>query len=677
MHCGGAVTDPHTASREHAGVINALHANRRLAHQVLFAHRHSLETPDYHGTLIDSFHGPKPQVVIEAFRGGGKSTIGEEAVIIGALLRDFENCVLVGSTEPRAIERLEAIKHELATNEDIVRVFGTQKGPIWQAHKIVLPNDVCIQAMGVGQAVLGIKHHAARPDLVWADDVEDDESVRTPEACRARLRWLMGILFPVCAKLSRKRVSGNRRAAEAVVAQLAVNKHWVAHRFPISHIDFDTGREVATWPALFDMKWIADKRDELESLGMGQEWASEYMCEVINEHTRSFRPEEAKTVPRVRTWEYTQAMFDPAKTSKNLRQQSHYGKAVWSWIGNKLVVWKCNAQPLKPDELIADVFATDREFNCGMIGVELDGLEEWLMQPLRIEQTKRGVLLPQLQGVRAPRDKDSFIKALAPFVNSGEIEFAEECPEARAQLMNFPSGRKDALNALAYALKLRPGSPVYEGFNHECVAEEVGITHQTKRYLCLAADGTYVTGALCQFDGTLSICADWIEQGDAGQCVENICRQAAISGAGQFSVVVSPREYEQHANKGLVAALRRLPRQPHPGSNPDKGRAVIRDLLSRRSAIPKLIVSAEASWTLRAFAGGYCKDQYGAIVPGAYTTLMEGLETFAAIMHNSDAEELAEGMTTRMSRDGRMYRSVMGDGKAQTPTKAEFLLRAR
>jgi hypothetical protein len=48
------------------------------------------------------------------------------------------------------------------------------------------------------------------------------------------------------------------------------------------------------------------------------------------------------------------------------------------------------------------------------MGVEEDGLNEFLMQPIRQEQVRRGMMLP-VEGVRAPIGKIDFIRALQPF----------------------------------------------------------------------------------------------------------------------------------------------------------------------------------------------------------------------------------------------------------------------
>lgn len=76
---------------------------------------------------------------------------------------------------------------------------------------------------------------------------------------------------------------------------------------------------------------------------------------------------------------------------------------------------------------------------------------------------------------------------------------------------------------------------------------------------------------------------------------------------------------------------------------------------------PALLVSARARWTLNAFAGGYARDpQRGHIADaageGIYRTLMEGLESYAALLRVQEAREGEE--LNAVTRDGRQYRSA-------------------
>ena len=152
-------------------LVLQLGRDRLLAHQALFKHRHSDETPPFHAELIKIWHSRDPSALVMVFREGGKSTIAEEALAIGVCYQLFHNALIVGATEKRATERLRAIKHELETNEAIAALFGNQVGTVWNEAEIICANGVRIVAVGRGQSLRGIKHLHYRPDYCFCDDI--------------------------------------------------------------------------------------------------------------------------------------------------------------------------------------------------------------------------------------------------------------------------------------------------------------------------------------------------------------------------------------------------------------------------------------------------------------------------------------------------------------------------
>jgi hypothetical protein len=211
--------------------------DRVIAHQSLFIHRHSDATPPFHDELTELWHSSAPKVLTLAFRGGGKSTLAEEALVLAAAMKLVRNVLIVGSNADRANDRLRAIKHELETNELLVELYGDLRGPVWNEGRIVLANGVCIQAFGRGQALRGVKHHDARPDLCFVDDCEEEEHVRSPEARQETLRWFMTELVPALDNHARLRVAATPLDREALAMVLARQSGWITKIYPIEYID--------------------------------------------------------------------------------------------------------------------------------------------------------------------------------------------------------------------------------------------------------------------------------------------------------------------------------------------------------------------------------------------------------------------------------------------------------
>lgn len=619
-------------------LIKKLAANPRLAHQVLFKHRHPDETPAFHGEMVDLWYSAAPQVLTMAFRGGAKSTVAEEAITVMGALRMFKNCIILGENEPRAIERLTAIKHEYETNEFIADLFGPLVGNIWQEKKIVLSNGVVLQAFGRGQSLRGAKHLSARPDLAFGDDMEDDECVATPEAREKFKQWFLKVVIPALAPGYRFRIAGTPLDPESWLMKLKAAPDWVTKVFPIEHKDPETGERRATWPARFPLEDIDAKIESYRNLGAMQEYQQEYMCEASDPASRTFTADMFKHEPAVRTWQPVYLMYDPARsTDKN--KSATTGWAAWSWVGSRMTVWDAGGGFWKPDEIVNHIFEMNDRFRPVMIGVEQTGLHEFIMQPLRAEQIRRGTLIP-IQALNAPQlGQIGVIKGLQPFFKAGEVNFACQLPELEKQMLAFPTGHRDTLNALAYAPRLRPGLPVYDGFRAEHVSELVELRPRETVYLAVGATGQYTTAVLCQFiQGVLNVTHDWCCEGDPGAVLGDIVQSACLNARRAVRVVGGPAHFDPHDTVGLRAAARKIPVSVDRGGPALNGREALRQLLATaKRGYPAVAIHPDARWTLNALAGGYCRSvtKAGVITDfpadGPYRTLMEAIESLVAL----------------------------------------------
>lgn len=640
----------------------ACRSNPVWAHDRFFQRRHEDRTPAFHTDLIEALWSDDDRLVLLSFRGSGKSTRSEEAVALWACLGSFTNCLLIGSSETRAAERIAAVSNELKTNDDLIHTFGDIVGEPWTQTLLVTKSGAAIRAMGRDQDIRGIKHLDHRPDVVLVDDFEDRDMVLTPEGRRKTLRWFLAELLPACDPHRKVRVLATPMDQESVPMLLIKQPRpaWPHRIFPIERIDPLFLDREATWPARYPLSWIDGEKSDYEALGQADVWAREYMCEAVAEASRTFRPEMVKLEPKIPSFEARYAMIDPARTVR--RTSSATGWAVWSWAGSRLTVWDAGAKLLLPDEIIDLAFRLNREYGVVELGIEEDGLNEWLAQPIRARMSVAGAI--PYRGVRAPRGKLDFIRGLQPFFAAGEVVFAIELPELREQLLAFPTGRIDAINALAYALLLRPGRLIYPDWHAETQIRPVVIGREPL-YLALNSTRIETAAALCQLkDGRLEIAADWVFEGEPGETVEKALREASMRCGRSFIVMAHPKHFDEWHNVGMVQACRAAGAEVRPGTDHQKGREWLRREIGRsRGGDPVLAVSEGAEWTLRAFAGGFSRalhDGAPQTEPQAnrYRLLIEGIESLAGLISWGIADETTP-QNWAFDRQGRRYLSAM------------------
>jgi hypothetical protein len=320
-----------------------------------------------------------------------------------------------------------------------------------------------------------------------------------------------------------------------------------------------------------------------------------------------------------------------------------------------------------PSEIIDAVFQAHADFHPVWVAVEEDGLNEFLLQPIRQRMVLSGVSLP-LKAVRAPRGKLDFIRGLQPFFNAREVWFNGRQDDLERQLLSFPTGEIDAPNALAYALRLRPGAVVYEDFASRHVAEGLRPAAGVPMWLALGATGSSLTGVLCQVvDGQLRVFADYAREGDPGGQLQGVLQSAQMEAGRAVRLIAGPGHFDRYNNVGLVQAARSLPMEVRQGVSPIRGRAQIRAMMKRESRLGQgLQVDAQAHTVLAGLSAGLCfatgKGGSMAEEPeaGLYRTLIEGLESFVGLLDvMADEDDNRENLNYAYTSDGRRYVSAL------------------
>lgn len=658
-------------------LIAKFYADRPLAHETLFAHRRPYRTPAFHAEIVTDWHSDHPRVLDLVFRNGAKSTIAEEAVCLQAGFREFKNALFVGSNKDRAMERLHSVRHEVESNDLFRKVFGDLVGPTWADDELVFSNGRRILALGRGQSLRGTKWEDIRPDLIFADDIEEREEVWTKTGRAKVFFWFTRDLIPAGDVNVRVRVAGTPLDPDALMMRLKRDAHWLTHTYPIYYLN-DEGEKTSSWPDRWPIDRVIALEDSFRRSGDISGFNAEYLCMAESPESKRFKEDMFRIEPRVRSWQAAYSMTDPARTVGPVAATT--GHAVWSWIGPKLVVWDAWAERLMPNEIINRLFDTYEHHHPVWLGFEEDGLNQWAMQPIRQEQVRRGQAIP-VKAMKAPKGKFDFIEGLQPFFFAREVEFAKPLPDLKAQFLGYPSGEIDAPNALAYALKMRPGAPIYDGFRGSHVAQDIAPAQGRPLWLCLNATASLLTGVVLQvFDGSVRIYGDAILEGEPGANLAALLVTVQSDfGRRDVQLAAGPIHFDRYNNVGLVAAATRIPREVRNGVAASYGRSWIEGALqTERKGLPQIMISENAEWTLNAFAGGYSRAlQKGGILAdyaeeGPYRILVEGLESFCGLLDLGLDEEGGRARFNAETAQGRPYRSMLASDQTVRASKSDW-----
>lgn len=145
---------------------------------------------------------PGRKDAVGAPRGHGKSTAGVEVAALyhaAYCTRRFQ--VIASATYEQAVERLATIITETENNEELRAAFPNLRPAVdrrgmfvsWRDDDVIFACGCRIKAVGAGKSIRGLRRGAQRPDLVYFDDLEDEDSVATDAQIAKRLRWILRV----------------------------------------------------------------------------------------------------------------------------------------------------------------------------------------------------------------------------------------------------------------------------------------------------------------------------------------------------------------------------------------------------------------------------------------------------------------------------------------------------
>jgi hypothetical protein len=666
--------EPQTNS-ELRTILAKLLADPVLCHEVLFSARHSNATPEFHHELIRAIWSEEEWIIFRAFRGAAKSTRIEEAMAAMACFQKFNYALIVGNSHPRACERIASIKHELDNNPMLLELFGEQHGNTWNEDELVLKNGVRFKALGARQSFRGSKSVIERPNFLFIDDLEDEENTATEPQREKLMRWVTRSLIQACIPGCPKRVAGTPLHPKAWLETLARAHPNSVRTYPIVEPAVTEPElwERSLWPSRYPLDRVRQIRSDMAGVGELQGFVQEYLCRSEDAALKPFQPRHIVHAQPIAAFVPSIVICDPARKG-NATKAARTGYLVFSRMGRKFHIRQAYGAYHMPSEIVDTLFKLDDAFTPTWVVVEKDGLEEFLLQPLRQAMVARGTVLPLLP-IMAPRDrsKDQFILGLQPFFEAAEIVMCDQFPDLETEITNFPTGLKDVLNALAYIVRVGAGKPVYEDFGMSHIAPDGLRPHkQQPLHLVINCEPNHTAAALVQYvNRCFRVYSDWVFEGGVEEALDQLLPAAvqAAEGHTMLKFFAPGQQFDQFNNLGLGrAAQRRKIQIVHGPKSEGCVGALSTPLRSQALHQPAFLANRSARWTINGMSQGYARglDRSGILSDfpdqGYYATLMQGVESFARWLLGQTQETTTNPINWQVTPDGRQFMSARGSG---------------
>ncbi len=412
-------------------------------------------------------------------RGNAKSTWTTFGLILWCIAyRKRHYPMIVSETGPQAQSFLSFIKAELESNERLAQDFPeiAGEGPVWRADWIITRNGIKVHAAGAGQKLRGFRHGSRRPDLVIGDDLENDESVESPDQRKKLEAWFFKALMKIGNKATVYIVIGTILHAESLLQSLLEKPGWKGQKFKAVMRWADNRRRWDEWEKLFaDISvgkeraeqaaddYFAAHRDEMlagaEVLWPEEEdyyylmkmrvtdgpayFDSEKQNEPLNPEDQVFQEEWFED------WDEAEVDLsglphagacDPSLGKRNKRNDP--SAILGGRMKDKILYLDiADIEKRQPDRIMADILAYHERDPFDKFRMETVQFQEFFSRSLETRAHDENLTL-NIDEHTPNTDKDLRIIRLQPWIKNGWIRFKPEHRELKRQLLYYrPKGR--------------------------------------------------------------------------------------------------------------------------------------------------------------------------------------------------------------------------------------------
>lgn len=404
-------------------------------------------------------------------RGSSKSThlslgFALYCIILGKTKYTLEVCDVYA----QAALLIEAIKAELTTNPRLSHDFpdACGEGRVWREGEIVTRTNIRVEGLGAGQKVRGRRHGPYRPDLMFFDDLENDEAVRSPDQRKKLETWITRAALKVGPPDGSMHVIwvGTVLHFDAVLVRAAKSPVWnvtefqaivkwpdrmdlwelfeeayqndgdeAAKAFYAAHkAEMDAGA-VVNWPGVQSLLFLM-----LERAASHDAFQTEYQNKPIS---------EGNPFGKLIYWNLKTpnlvffGAIDPSLGGKaHGRDPSAILIGGFDRLTGRMDVVEASIRKRLPDLIISDTIALQREYRALLWFVEAVQFQEFLRTTLMVDAARQGVGISAVP-IIPTGDKNLRIERLQPPIMAGLIRLHPTQTTLIDQMQQWPNADHD------------------------------------------------------------------------------------------------------------------------------------------------------------------------------------------------------------------------------------------
>lgn len=416
--------------------------------------------PDMHRTMWTDLDDPEARnVAFKVFRDGAKTTVLRLFTSRRIAYGVSHTIVYTSNSELHAVRSLKWLRRQVEYNLLWAQAFGLRKGGKWSDAEMEIIHGVdeypiSIIAVGITGQVRGINLDDYRPDLVVADDVDNEETTATPEQRKKAADLLFGALMnglsPRSETPSAKFVLLQTPLAEGDLVDIACKDSAFRHR-EFGILD-ENGN--SRWEERYPTAEVKKTKQEYIERNQLSLWMREKECKIVGDELASFKKEWLKNYDILPAGGWYRLSIDPAISDS--KDADYFASSILYFRGkDRYLVEYSLKKGVMPDAMIADVFAWIFKYNPRQIVCETVAFQKILAWLLRKAMEHNRRYIPIVEHDDKRRKADVILQSFLQVAPQGNLYCKKEHTEfIQAFSTWFPGykGHDDLLDAIARGL---------------------------------------------------------------------------------------------------------------------------------------------------------------------------------------------------------------------------------
>lgn len=447
-----------------------------LFNKAFFPRATRQSAPPKHQEITAAFDDPRKRFInLRAFRGSGKTTLFRLFMARRVAFGISKTVLLLGSNDSKAAQSVTWLRNNVERNALFRDTFRLKPGRKWSENEIEIISEVdghSAWALGAGitgGAIRGINFDDFRPDLIFLDDVINDETAATDVQREKAEGLVLGAvrhsLAPAVDEPNAKMILAQTPIASEDLADQA-RKDSQFHTIEFScwtpeTQDLPVQFQVSSWPERFPTEELRNEKVAAAQRNRLSVFAREMEVRLVTAETASFRSNWLRFYDELPAGLWNVVSVDPVPppTEQQLQKQLHNKsfEAITVWgrrAGNYYLVDYKLQRGHEPNWTVTTILELANRYSAKKIIIETIAYQRTLKYLVQTTMRKNGVYFM----IQDFQDKSSkfhrIVDAFSGPASEGHVLVSAAHTEFIEQFEHYPGvAHPDLLDASSMALK--------------------------------------------------------------------------------------------------------------------------------------------------------------------------------------------------------------------------------